>query len=439
MGTLQANSQKPVVARSKYEMNLAEFPFAFLTTKIPKGTNALEYQDTIVGRDGKEIQRRWKIYPHPKYGFPTPSTQATLFELFQIWAQSNFESSIIHFGSIYALIKRRGLQDDKRTYERIRRDLNLLVGVIIEAKDAFWDNEKKAYGDQTFHLFDMVRFYRKDPTSQDKSTPAKAYIEASKTLWGSIEASGLITLKHVDAEFFRGLTPIQQRLALYLGKMLYSSVEHRREIRQIAYQIPITAKSSWHVKEEITKACEGLISKGFPYLSGYRYERSRDRRSENIIFQKYARDESDELLLSQKNDAPRKTPPQLEEMEEARQDLLVEDIISLTGDVKSKAFYCLAVSKLSEETIRRGMAETRAAHLQNEIRTTRGRYFIDLVKRFAADQGVQISTPKKIAPETSQSLEELPLFSLKAREQKEKELASMTANMQRKYTARAMK
>jgi len=150
MGTLQASSQKTVVARSKYEMNLAEFPFALLTTEIPKGTNALEYQDTIVGRDGKEIQRRWKIYPHPKYGFPTPSTQAPLFELFQIWAQSNFESSIIHFGSIYELIKRRGLQDDKRTYERIRRDLNLLVGVIIEAKDAFWDNEKKRMATKRF-------------------------------------------------------------------------------------------------------------------------------------------------------------------------------------------------------------------------------------------------------------------------------------------------
>lgn len=413
-------------------MNLAEFPFAFLTTKIPRETDALEYQDTIVGRDGKEIQRRWKIYPHPKYGFPTPSTQATLFELFQIWAQTNFDSSIIHFGSVYELIKRRGLQDDKRTYDRIRRDLNLLVGVTIEAKDAFWDNEKKAYGDQTFHLFEMVRFYRRDTTNQNQSAPVKAYIEASKTLWGSIEASGLITLKHVDAEFFRGLTPIQQRLALYLGKMLYSSVEHRREIRQIARQIPIMAKSSWHIKEEITKACEGLISKGFPYLSGYRYERSRDRKSENIIFQKYARDEAEELFFPQKNVAQRESRIQLGGMEEARQELLVEDIISLTGDAKSKVFYCLAVNKLSEETIRRIMAETRAAHLQNEIRTTRGRYFIDLVKRFAADQGVQISIPKRLEHESVRSLEEDGLFSLKARENRERGLEAITAGIQRK-------
>lgn len=434
MGNLQPSAQKTVVTRSKYEMNLAEFPFAFLTTKIPTGTDALEYQDTIVGRDGKEIQRRWRIYPHPKYGFPTPSTQATLFELFQIWAQTNFESSMISFGSIYELIKRRGLQDDKRTYERIRRDLNLLVGVIIEAKDAFWDNEKKAYGDQTFHLFEMVRFYRRDTGHHNQSAPPKAYIEASKTLWGSIEASGLITLKHVDAEFFRGLTPIQQRLALYLGKMLYGAVEHRRELRQIARQIPIMAKSSWHVKEEITKACEGLISKGFPYLSSYRYERSRDRKSENIVFQKYARDEAEELSLPQEIRAQKELPPQLGEMEEARQELLVEDIISLTGDVKSKVFYCLAVKKLSEETIRRIMAETRTAHLQNEIRTTRGRYFIDLVKRYAAEQGVQMTTPKKLEHGLIHSLAQDGLFSLKTRDDKEQEHERkvITADMQRK-------
>jgi hypothetical protein len=179
--------------------------------------------------------------------------------------------------------------------------------------------------------------------------------------------------------------------------MLYSAVEHRRELRQIARQIPIMAKSSWHIKEEITKACEGLISKEFPYLSSYRYERSRDHKSENIVFQKYARAEVEEFSLPQEILAQKELPPQLEGMEEARQELLVEDIISLTGDVKSKVFYCLSVKKLSEETIRRIMAETRTAHLQNEIRTTRGRYFIDLVKRYAAEQGVQILTPKNLS------------------------------------------
>jgi hypothetical protein len=396
-------------------MNLAEFPLAFLTTKIPKGTDALEYQDSIVGKDGKEIQRRWKIYPHPKYGFPTPSTQATLFELFQIWAQTNFESSVIPFGSIYELIKRRGLQDDKRTYDRIRRDLNLLVGVTIEAKDAFWDNEKKAYVDQTFHLFELVRFYRKDASHHDHSTPSKAYIEASKTLWGSIEASGLITLKHVDAEFFRSLTPIQQRLALYLGKMLYNSVEHRRDTMQLARQIPIMAKSSWHVKEELTKACEGLLAKGFPYLTAYRYERSRHQKRENIVFQRHQRTDTEMLSLPLSDKTMQLDILEPAGLEGARQDLLVEDILSLTGDTKSKQFYRLTANKLSEETIRRAIAETRAAHFQHGIRTTPGQYFIDVLKRFATDQGISLFGPSRQDSTEKEAAEQGDLFSLKTR------------------------
>jgi hypothetical protein len=416
MGNIQSRNLRPPAPKSKYEMNLAEFPLAFLTTKIPKGTTALEYQDSIIGKDGKEIQRRWKIYPHPKYGFPTPSTQATLFELFQIWAQSNFESPIIYFGSIYELIKRRGLiQDDKRTYERIRRDLNLLVGVTIEAKDAFWDNEKKAYVDQTFHLFEVVRFYRKDGTRLAQDPPVRSYIEASKTLWGSIEASGLIILKHVDAEFFRRLTPIQQRLALYLGKMLYNATEHRRDVQQLARQIPILAKSSWHIKEEFSKACEGLIAKNFPYLSGYRYERARDHRKENIIFQRHQ-------VRTEKKELPLSTTVQVHERadfalppgaEGARQELLVADIISLTGDRQNTQFYYHAVRKLSEETIRRAMAETRAAHLQREIRTTPGLYLVSLLNRYADAEGLSLRDGAERSISSSSNFEELPLFSLK--------------------------
>ena len=78
------------------------------------------------------------------------------------------------------------------------------------------------------------------------------------------------------------------------------------------------------------------------------------------------------------------------------------------------------------------MAETRSAHLQNEIRTTRGRYFIDLVKRFAADQGLQILAPKRLEHETVRSLEEDGFFSLKARESRERELEARTAGLQRK-------
>ena len=197
--------------------------------------------------------------------------------------------------------------------------------------------------------------------------------------------------------------------------MLYNSVEHRRDTMQLARQIPIMAKSSWHVKEELTKACEGLLAKGFPYLTAYRYERSRHQNRENIVFQRHQRTDTEVLSLSLSDKTMQLDILEPAGLEGARQDLLVEDILSLTGDTKSKQFYRLTANKLSEETIRRAISETRAAHFQHGIRTTPGRYFIDVLKRFATDQGISLFGPSRQESTEKEAAEQGDLFSLKTR------------------------
>jgi len=284
MSTPPPKKTEPLVPKPpKYEFNLAEFPVTILSKRPPKDLKVIEYQDTIVGKDGQVIPRRWKVSPSAEYGFGTSEALGTLFELFQMWKEQGFETPIIRFGSVYNLVKRMGLEDASLNYARRRKDLNALVGITIEAKNAFWDNKRKAYVDATFHLFDRLHLYRKEAASRQQILPF-AYIEASRELWGSIEANALITLKHVAREVFHSLTPTQQRLALYLGKMLYSATEHRRDALQLARQLPIFAKSYKHIKEELSKACDRLIEKDFPYLTAYHYERRRDGKGENIVF-----------------------------------------------------------------------------------------------------------------------------------------------------------
>jgi len=390
--------QKQRVSKSKYEMNLAEFPLAFLATRIPKNTETLEYQDTITGKDGLEIPRHWKIYPHSKLGFPTPSTQATLFELFQIWACNDFESPIINFGSIYELIKLRGLaQYDKKTYERIRRDLNILVGITIEAKNAFWDNEKGAYVDKTFHLFEEVNFYHKGTHSYQQPLPF-AHIKASETLYGSIEASGLITLKHVDSKFFYKLTPIEQRLALYLGKMLYKAIEHRRDVMKIAQQLPVLAKSRRHVKEQLTKACNSLITKNFPYLAGYYYEKGVNKKTENIRFFKKPSQKNQQKQEPETTTKPlfRLSPPkQQAKKDTSTQALLVQDILDVTHDYKSRDYYQIVAQKMSDQVIYRALSEVKAEDIPSGTVRNRGALFTNLIERYASEQGITLNPKRK--------------------------------------------
>lgn len=385
MNATLSKKLRPPTFKSKYEFNLAEFPVTILSKRFPDDLKVIEYQDTIVGKDGRVVPRKWKVAPSAEYGFGSNKALAILFELFQLWKEQGFETPTIRFGSIYNLIKRIGLEDASPNYERLRRDLNAFVGITIEAKNAFWDNERKAYIDQTFHLFERVRFYQKEASGKQQVFPF-ACIEASKELWGSIEANALLTLRQVDGKFFHSLTPTEQRLALYLGKMLHSATEHWRDALQLARQLPILAKNYKDVKKQLTKACDGLLAKEFPYLTAYRYERKRDGKGENIFFvNKEAKEHAKFKPRASEKD----------EFEKARKDLLIEDIIEVTGDGhRSRAFYQLIAQKLDEQTIRRALSETKDADRGGEIRTTRGRYFTDLIKRYAAEQGI-ILNPKK--------------------------------------------
>jgi hypothetical protein len=84
-------------ARSKYEMNLAEFPLAILSKQRLKGLKVIEYhdtkvkviqyEDTIRGKDGELVPRRWMVIPSLRYGFGSPQLVSLLFELFQIWKE----------------------------------------------------------------------------------------------------------------------------------------------------------------------------------------------------------------------------------------------------------------------------------------------------------------------------------------------------------------
>ena len=76
--------------------------------------------------------------------------------------------------------------------------------------------------------------------------------------------------------------------------------------------------------------------------------------------------------------------------DQARRELLVKDILEVTGDPKSKGFYFLLAKKLDSQTIYRALSETREASREGEIRTNRARYFTDLVKRYAAERGITL-------------------------------------------------
>jgi len=369
--------------RGKYELTLAEFPVFLLSKKEHKDIEAIEYQDTITGKEGQIVNRVWKVYPHNKFGLGTESTFETLFELFQIWKESNFNGQYIRFGSIYSLLKRKGKGTGTKEYRRIVRDLNCLVGITIEAKNAFWDNEARAYVDMTFHLFEQLKLFK---DSASRSAMSLSWIKASDILYGSIVKNSLL-ITTFDSRFFQSLTPMEQRLALYLTKIFRSQSVHRREVFEFARQLPIYAQQTKHIKLQLKRGCSGLIAKGFEPLQSFGFEKGARGSAEYIVLRGNNTSPPKTKLA-----APEKKPKQLPGPVNAPGDLqyLTETILEFCEDQKSLNFYRKVARLAPRNIIFRALSEAKVSYDLNETKKSKAAHFTYLVRKYAQDQGIKI-------------------------------------------------
>jgi hypothetical protein len=365
-------------AKSKYELTLSEFPIFILSKKADKGIKAILYEDTINGKNNEPVKREWKVLPDAEHGFGTASTFATLYDLFQIWKETNFNGQFIYFHSIYSLLKRRGQSTSNQQYKQITKDLNCLVGVRITAKNAFWDNERRAYVDMTFHLFDQLDLFKEKP--QGQATLPFARIKASGVLYASVQKNSLLTADF-DSQFFYSLTPIEQRLSLYLSKIFRSQTKHKRELLEFAQQIPIQAKQTKHIKERLKKACAGLMQKGFKLLASFNFEKGADGKTEFIVFRRQGSPRQGKAIAKYQ-------PGTVKESYEI--EALTEDILEVCQDVKSTGFYRKVAMLMPRQDIYRALSEVKEIRDTGEIKTSAGALFTSLIKKYAAEQGIDL-------------------------------------------------
>ena len=73
----------------KDELNLAEFPIAALTDRVPDGQTTLVFEDKLERRDGPPIVRRLTIMGTHKHGLPTSLDDEVLVGLIQLTKRRN--------------------------------------------------------------------------------------------------------------------------------------------------------------------------------------------------------------------------------------------------------------------------------------------------------------------------------------------------------------
>ncbi len=269
----------------KDELNLAEFPIAALTDRIPNGQTTLVFEDKLERRDHPPIMRRLTIMGTAKHGLPTSTDDEVLVGLIQLTKRrSNFTNAKVPF-SRYELIELLGWPQSGASYRRIEEALHRWVGVVLMYENAWWDNTEKSWVDENFHVLDNVTLYdrerrkRAGKAGKAGARPAAARrpkktgaegdpLPLSSFRWNEVifESFQSGNLKQLDLEFYLGLRlPTTKRMFRFLDKRFYRRARLDFDLRTLACEHIGMSRSyaPTELKRRLRPALEELEQLGF--------------------------------------------------------------------------------------------------------------------------------------------------------------------------------
>lgn len=209
--------RKAPMRRGKDEMNLAVFPIAALSVRVPKNVKALKFQDTIQGENGKIVKRAWTVQGGSECGLPTAGDEDVYVALMELTRKQGFFDRKVYF-SRYELAKRLGWSPCGKTYSRLEQALSRLANVNIHASNAFWDNAKRSYVTVSFSLIQEYQLYDEKPQKGQKlrAEPPSSFFMWTERLFESFKSG---YLKFLDTElYFKLESATARRLFRYLDK-----------------------------------------------------------------------------------------------------------------------------------------------------------------------------------------------------------------------------
>lgn len=254
----------------KDELNLAEFPIAALTDRIPDGQTTLVFEDRLEQRDGPPIIRRLTITGTAKHGLPTSLDDEVLVGLIQLTKRRNgFSEPKVSF-SRYELIEILGWPQDGRSYRRIEEALHRWVGVVLIYENAWWDNEVKSWVDEDFHVLDNVSLYDRERRARvakikkgGKLPPPLSSFRWNEVIFRSFQTGNL---KQLDLELYLRLRlPTTKRLYRFLDKRFYRRDRLEFDLRSLACEHIGMSRTyaPTELKRRLRPALEELEAVGF--------------------------------------------------------------------------------------------------------------------------------------------------------------------------------
>jgi Replication initiator protein A len=267
----------------KDELNLAEFPIAALSDRVPDGQTTLVFEDRLEPHDSEPIVRRLTIMGTHKHGLPTSVDDEVLVGLIQLTKRrNNFSDARVPF-SRYELIELLGWPQSGPSYRRIEEALNRWVGVVLMYENAWWDNVAKSWVDENFHVLDNVSLYdreRRRPAARSAKPTARPPrrgkradgagepLPLSSFRWNEVIFQSFQSgnLKQLDLEFYLRLRlPTTKRMFRFLDKRFYRRDRLDFDLRNLACEHIGLSRSyaPTELKRRLRPALEELEELGF--------------------------------------------------------------------------------------------------------------------------------------------------------------------------------
>lgn len=401
----------------KSEVNLLVFPFFALNNREVRERTEIEFR-AQVERDGEKMEILWNVSANPKYGYPGPFDKSLHKAIEQLITEMDPPiSNPIPF-SIYDLCQKVGKGIGGRQYQGIKEIIERIVATTIKSRGAFYHKGKKRWIDDTFHLYDRVIF--KGEELPDGTVAEKNYLFLSSWYLESINA---FYLKPLDFDYYNSLnSTIAQRLYELLGVKFYRILQSgltclRYRYSTLCQLLPITRqKYLSKARERLDPAHKELKNTNFLRKVIWRrgpvegdwfiYYYPGSRAEEEIKLYQLPED----VLMLEEEMQPRLGPLSISDSEEEESSSkqpqlklslkkvelegLVNEMIEVLGDEKSRAFYTKVAKLCPSDLIYRCLSEVKDEWLQGKVRKSRGALFTDKLKRYCKEWGIDLGLKK---------------------------------------------
>ncbi|NDC36501.1 MAG: RepB family plasmid replication initiator protein [Proteobacteria bacterium] len=266
MGHLALLPQQAPKQLSRDEMNLAEFPLTVLSTRTNAAIKTLEFSDSVKGKNGEVLNRKWIITGADKFGLPTASDDEVLLGLLKLTVDSGFGERKVYF-TRYELLKILRWSTEGRSYTRLQKALDRLSGVRIKASNGFFDNETKLHSTRNFGIIDAYEINDgRGPGIEVKPS----FFIWSETIFKSFQVG---FIKKLDLDFLLDLkSAVSKRLYRYLDKHFWYRARVQQNLFTLAHEklgVSRTYSYASQLRQQLDPAIEELVERGF--LMGVEY------------------------------------------------------------------------------------------------------------------------------------------------------------------------